>query len=73
MSFKFEVDFDTDEIVEDLKNSVKKDLENEEFELDFDCPYCNKEIKNAKVKNNTIYECPYCHEDIQVDFDFSDF
>jgi uncharacterized Zn-finger protein len=58
--------------MKDIKQSVKKDLQ-DGVVMDVDCPYCEKLITDAEIKDKVNYTCPFCQKEFSVDLDFSKF
>ncbi|GEM_PF-5169448 len=57
-------DFDElDELIDSLKGEVE-----EGFEIDIECPTCEKDI-NIVTNKDGIYKCPICGEEFELNLE----
>lgn len=56
-------------IVEDMKNDIYDDYNEDDYEFEIVCPYCNNVFtSNVETDVNQEIECPECHNTIELDW-----
>ncbi len=56
-------------IVEDMKNDIYDDYNEDDYEFEIVCPYCNNIFtSNVETDVNQEIECPECHNTIELDW-----
>lgn len=56
--------------VEDLKKDIYEEYNEEDYEFEVICPYCNNlfTTSNIQTEENEEIECPECHNIIELDW-----
>lgn len=56
-------------IVEDIKNDIYEDYNEDDYEFEIVCPYCNNIFtSNVETNVNQEIECPECNNTIELDW-----